>query len=79
MGRLSPTLLSLFDVFALHSRYYQGCESHYTHLAACCSAGSPTNDTEFVCNRNTGNSGYVGYDWFKSGAPGSPGFDNTSR
>jgi len=54
--------------FDEHMGYYQGCESAYTHLAACCGAGSPDHDQDFVCDSNTTNSGYVGYDWFKSGA-----------
>ena len=31
-------------------RYLQGCESAYTHVAACCTAGSPTNDRFFNCS-----------------------------
>ena len=30
--------------FDEHMGYFQGCESAYTHVAACCGAGSPTND-----------------------------------
>merc|ERR1719473_321910 len=35
--------------FDEHMGYYQGCESHYTHVAACCGAGSPDHDQDFVC------------------------------
>ena len=35
--------------FAEHMGYYQGCESHYTHVAACCTAGSPDHDQNYVC------------------------------
>jgi hypothetical protein len=45
--------------FDEHMGYYQGCGSAYTHLAACCGAGSPDNDTNYVCNSNTHDSGYV--------------------
>ena len=45
--------------FDEHMGYYQGCGSAYTHLAACCGAGSPDNDTNYVCNSNTNDSGYV--------------------
>lgn len=30
--------------FDEHMGYYQGCESAYTHIAACCRAGSPDAD-----------------------------------
>eukprot|EP00038_Savillea_parva_P008510 m.177434 g.177434 ORF g.177434 m.177434 type:complete len:563 (+) comp14347_c0_seq1:1-1689(+) len=54
--------------FDEHMGYYQGCESAYTHVAACCSAGSNTNDQDFVCDHGEGQ--YLGYDWFKSGDTG---------
>ena len=40
--------------FDEHMGYYQGCESAYTHIAACCSAGSPTGDKDFVCDNGEG-------------------------
>eukprot|EP00035_Acanthoeca_spectabilis_P016511 m.338095 g.338095 ORF g.338095 m.338095 type:complete len:554 (+) comp16533_c6_seq7:3379-5040(+) len=54
--------------FDEHMGYYQGCESAYTHVAACCSAGSPSNDQNFVCDHGEGQ--YLGYDWWKSGDSG---------
>ena len=71
--------------FDEHMGYFQGCESAYTHVAACCGAGSPTNDQDYVCGNGMNASGagghthdtgkdYRGYDWFKSGpAPGNNG------
>eukprot|EP00656_Telonema_subtile_P051077 TRINITY_DN6788_c0_g1_i1.p1 TRINITY_DN6788_c0_g1~~TRINITY_DN6788_c0_g1_i1.p1 ORF type:complete len:540 (+),score=121.10 TRINITY_DN6788_c0_g1_i1:104-1723(+) len=50
--------------FDEHMGYYQGCESAYTHVAGCCSAGSPDHDQQYVCD--SGPSQYQGYDWFKS-------------
>mmetsp|Transcript_97776 Transcript_97776/g.276738 ORF Transcript_97776/g.276738 Transcript_97776/m.276738 type:complete len:561 (+) Transcript_97776:51-1733(+) len=49
--------------FDEHMGYYQGCESHYTHVAACCAAGSGDHDQNFTCKPN----GFTGYDWFKTG------------
>jgi len=49
--------------FDEHMGYYQGCESHYTHVAACCGAGSPDHDQNYTCRSNA----YTGYDWFKTG------------
>lgn len=47
--------------FDYYMGYLQGCESAYTHVAACCQPGSPTNDTDYICS----GSKYRGYDWFK--------------
>eukprot|EP01062_Namystynia_karyoxenos_P009373 TRINITY_DN13324_c0_g2_i1.p2 TRINITY_DN13324_c0_g2~~TRINITY_DN13324_c0_g2_i1.p2 ORF type:complete len:559 (+),score=164.65 TRINITY_DN13324_c0_g2_i1:78-1754(+) len=60
--------------------YYQGCESAYTHVAACCGAGSPTGDQHYVCHgpreegqeEVEGGKDYRGYDWFKTGPESSP-------
>lgn len=50
-----------------HRMFVQGCESAFTHVAACCSAGSPDNDTDFVCKPGKwGTEDYRGYDWFKT-------------
>merc|ERR1719440_1185531 len=60
--------------FDEHMGYYQGCESHYTHVAACCSAGSPDRDQNYTCSRDPRPkwAPYLGYDWFKTGpAPNS--------
>jgi arylsulfatase A-like enzyme len=35
--------------FDEHAGYYQGCESAFTHVSACCGAGSPTSDQNFTC------------------------------
>ncbi len=71
--------------FDEHMGYFQGCESAYTHVAACCTAGSPDSDEAYVCpsGMNASHAGghtklqnkdYRGYDWFKSGpAPGNKG------
>ena len=40
--------------FDEHMGYFQGCESAYTHVAACCGAGSPTNDQDYVCGNHYG-------------------------
>lgn len=53
--------------FDHHHGYYQGCESHYTHVAACCTAGSPDHDQEYVCGQKGGAKDYRGYDWFVNG------------
>lgn len=63
--------------FDEHMGYYQGCESAYTHIAACCKAGSPDSDQDFVCRPGHWSANYThsapkdyrGYDWFKSGWP----------
>jgi hypothetical protein len=63
--------------FDEHMGYYQGCESAYTHIAACCKAGSPDSDQDFVCQPGRWSANYThsapkdyrGYDWFKSGWP----------
>ena len=50
--------------------YYQGCESAYTHVAACCQPGSPHSDQDYVCSPGKyGNKDYRGYDWFHDGVP----------
>lgn len=36
--------------FDEHMGYYQGCESAWTHVSACCGAGSEYNDSHYVCN-----------------------------
>ena len=61
--------------FDEHMGYMQGCESHYTHVSACCGAGSPTHDQDYVCSTGMGSGkDQRGYDWFKSGpAPGNNG------
>ena len=60
--------------FDEHMGYMQGCESHYTHVSACCRAGSPTDDQNFVCRNGGRGKDQRGYDWFKSGpAPGNKG------
>ena len=51
--------------FAQHMGYYQGCESAWTHVSACCHAGSPTSDQNFTCG-GLANGHEQGYDWFKS-------------
>jgi len=53
--------------FDEHMGYYQGCGSAYTHIAACCSAGSADNDTHFTCAHTGAGKDYRGYDWFRSG------------
>lgn len=50
--------------FDQYMGYLQGCESAYTHIAACCKAGSPTNDSDYICPAK-GNKDYRGYDWFQ--------------
>jgi hypothetical protein len=37
--------------FDEHAGYYQGCESAFTHVSACCSAGSPTSDQNYTCTK----------------------------
>eukprot|EP00936_MAST-01D_sp_MAST-1D-sp1_P001908 g1908.t1 len=55
--------------FEHHMGYYQGCESAWTHVAACCHAGSPTADQNYTCAPGMwGSKDYRGYDWFKSDA-----------
>ena len=55
--------------FDEHMGYYQGCESHYTHVSACCGAGSAYNDTKYVCPHGKGKD-MRGYDWFKNSGGG---------
>eukprot|EP00928_Gymnodinium_smaydae_P032485 TRINITY_DN23515_c0_g2_i1.p1 TRINITY_DN23515_c0_g2~~TRINITY_DN23515_c0_g2_i1.p1 ORF type:complete len:572 (-),score=65.13 TRINITY_DN23515_c0_g2_i1:309-2024(-) len=74
LGMFKESYTPMKRGFHEHMGYYQGCESEYTHDAACCSAGSPDHDMNFVCNRNTKDSGYVGYDWFRSGPFPNDGF-----
>jgi len=54
--------------FDEHMGYYQGCESAWTHVSACCSAGSPDHDNQFICESGKwGAKDYRAYDWFKTG------------
>ena len=62
--------------FDEHMGYYQGCESRYTHVAACCSEGSPSSDQNLTCAQlsvdgvnatQRGSQFALGYDWFKTG------------
>merc|ERR1719473_222666 len=61
--------------FDEHMGYYQGCESHYTHVAGCCGARSPDHDENYTCQRHGAEqlqgsedwNQYLGYDWFKTG------------
>jgi len=55
--------------FDEHMGYYQGCGSAWTHVAACCHAGSDYADKDYVCPSTTPTkqADYRGYDWFKSG------------
>lgn len=56
--------------FDFHEGYLQGCGSAYTHVAACCTAGSPAHDQNYICPRHKLD--YRGYDWFSNG--GTPDF-----
>eukprot|EP01065_Artemidia_motanka_P012589 TRINITY_DN1693_c6_g1_i1.p1 TRINITY_DN1693_c6_g1~~TRINITY_DN1693_c6_g1_i1.p1 ORF type:complete len:545 (+),score=138.71 TRINITY_DN1693_c6_g1_i1:100-1734(+) len=56
--------------FDEYTGYYQGCEGAYTHVASCCSAGSPTGDKDYVCPHKGKGKDYRGYDWFKTGPEG---------
>jgi len=49
--------------FDEHMGYYQGCGSAWTHVSACCHAGSDHNDENYVCKATA----YTGYDWWKTG------------
>ena len=71
--------------FHEHMGYYQGCESRYTHVAACCTEGSPSHDQNFTCaalsvdgiNATQRVSEFaLGYDWWKTGPAPNAG---TSR
>ena len=66
--------------FDEHAGYYQGCGSAWTHVAACCTAGSSYNDTDFVCKAGEGPTGkkadFRGYDWFATGANPTPESDS---
>eukprot|EP00040_Diaphanoeca_grandis_P023814 m.130076 g.130076 ORF g.130076 m.130076 type:complete len:552 (+) comp29456_c0_seq1:134-1789(+) len=55
--------------FDEHMGYYQGCESGFTHVAACCTAGSATHDQDYICPGRSWDSqkDFRGYDWFKTG------------
>ncbi len=62
--------------FDEHMGYYQGCESRYTHVAACCSPGSPSSDQNLTCAQlsvdgvnatQRGSQFALGYDWWKTG------------
>lgn len=46
--------------------YLQGCESAWTHIAACCGAHTATGDQGYVCGWG-GSKDYRGYDWFEDG------------
>eukprot|EP00658_Telonema_sp_P-2_P006088 TRINITY_DN12316_c0_g1_i2.p1 TRINITY_DN12316_c0_g1~~TRINITY_DN12316_c0_g1_i2.p1 ORF type:complete len:562 (-),score=99.42 TRINITY_DN12316_c0_g1_i2:379-2064(-) len=64
LGMFKQSYTPIRRGFDEHMGYYQGCESKYTHVAACCTAGSPDHDNEYVCHDQMQ---YEGYDWFKSG------------
>ena len=46
--------------FAHHMGYYQGCGSAWTHVSACCHAGSPASDENYTCGGAIGHE--IGYD-----------------
>lgn len=62
--------------FDEHMGYYQGCESRYTHVSACCTPGSSNDDMNMTCAQlgTDGTNGTqrgcefaLGYDWWKTG------------
>lgn len=50
----------------------QGCGSAWTHVAACCNAGSNDHDQSYVCPGGEWDSGkdYRAWDWFNGSATG---------
>ncbi|KAH8059752.1 hypothetical protein JL721_9169 [Aureococcus anophagefferens] len=68
LGMHADAFTPLSRGFGTHVGYYQGCESAFTHVAACravcCEAGSPDADDNFTCAGR-----YAGYDWFEDGVP----------
>ena len=52
--------------------FTQGCESASTHVAACCGAGSATNDSHYVCADHSKWGSFLGYDWFATGPNPKP-------
>lgn len=50
--------------FEEHIGYLQGCGSAWTHVSACCTAGSPSSDERYVCPAPRKGPDYRGYDWF---------------
>jgi arylsulfatase A-like enzyme len=58
--------------FDEHMGFFQGCGGKMTHVASCCHANDPANETgnkDFVCSAK-GSKDYRGWDWFKSGSEG---------
>jgi arylsulfatase A-like enzyme len=66
LGMFAEAYTPMQRGFEQHMGYYQGCESAWTHVSACCHAGSPTTDQNFTCGGSPGHE--IGYDWFKSDA-----------
>ena len=52
----TPPCTVLYSGNLSRQGYFQGCESAYTHVAACCTAGSPDTDEAYVCPSPKNNS-----------------------
>eukprot|EP00050_Salpingoeca_kvevrii_P022789 m.132160 g.132160 ORF g.132160 m.132160 type:complete len:571 (-) comp9828_c0_seq1:170-1882(-) len=68
LGMFRPEYMPPARGFDTFRGYLQGCGSAYTHIASCCTAGSATDDQDFVC-KPSGAKDYRGYDWFHDNEP----------
>eukprot|EP00730_Choanoeca_flexa_P008226 TRINITY_DN12463_c3_g1_i7.p1 TRINITY_DN12463_c3_g1~~TRINITY_DN12463_c3_g1_i7.p1 ORF type:complete len:543 (+),score=96.31 TRINITY_DN12463_c3_g1_i7:273-1901(+) len=68
LGMLNSSYTPLGRGYQTHHGYYQGCESAYTHVAACCSADAELDPMQkkYVCPSSKGKD-YRGYDWWSNG------------
>ena len=68
LGMMSEWAIPTSRGFDKWDGYLQGCGSSWTHVSACCPAGSPYNDQKYVCKHGLGAKvkDYRGYDWFKN-------------
>ena len=81
LGMMSEWALPTKRGFHMWDGFMQGCKSGWTHVAACCSAGSSFSDEEYVCSYSnsmhaisgswdeTISGDWRGYDWFKNDTP----------
>ena len=67
LGMFKEDYLPVNRGFDEYEGYLQGCQSAYTHVSGCCSAGSPDHDVNYTCMDTQ--SHFLGYDWFSQALP----------
>eukprot|EP01063_Lacrimia_lanifica_P034144 TRINITY_DN6249_c0_g1_i1.p1 TRINITY_DN6249_c0_g1~~TRINITY_DN6249_c0_g1_i1.p1 ORF type:complete len:540 (+),score=166.88 TRINITY_DN6249_c0_g1_i1:69-1688(+) len=75
LGMMTDEYMPTSRGFDEYEGYLQGCGSKYTHVSACCTAGSDTEDQNYTCALDTKllsenfDKKYLGYDWWQGTAP----------